>query len=179
MYKRTGHRVLLNKMGDLVVRPSYVETAIRGVPGGTGVLFLGLLLPMLLPVAAACAGRRHACAPNSTHCRCAHPLLCLRCPPCPCCPACRCLSEGSPPDPVPEGADGGGGGAVWEKVCERRQGRRAQHGAAEGCVCVRAGRQAVGAAASGVWVCRVCPAAAFVWDCEANVPTKPSPLPLL
>ena len=34
LYKRTGHRVLLNKMGDLVVRPSYVETAIRGVPGG-------------------------------------------------------------------------------------------------------------------------------------------------
>jgi hypothetical protein len=38
LYKRTGHRVLLNKMGDLVVRPSYVETAIRGVPGGAGVL---------------------------------------------------------------------------------------------------------------------------------------------
>ncbi len=34
LYKRDGHRVLINKLGDLVVRPSYVETAIRKVPGG-------------------------------------------------------------------------------------------------------------------------------------------------
>ena len=34
LYKRPGHRVLVNKLGDLVVRPNYVETAIRGVPGG-------------------------------------------------------------------------------------------------------------------------------------------------
>ncbi|KAI3433461.1 hypothetical protein D9Q98_003274 [Chlorella vulgaris] len=33
LYKRGGHRVLINKLGDLVVRPSYVETAIRKVPG--------------------------------------------------------------------------------------------------------------------------------------------------
>jgi hypothetical protein len=37
LYKRAGHRVLVNKLGDLVVRPSYVETAIRGVPGGASV----------------------------------------------------------------------------------------------------------------------------------------------
>jgi hypothetical protein len=37
LYKRPGHRVLVNKLGDLVVRPSYVETAIRGVPGGASV----------------------------------------------------------------------------------------------------------------------------------------------
>eukprot|EP00887_Chlorella_sp_A99_P005583 scaffold1.g5583.t1 len=29
LYKRPGHRVLVNKLGDLVVRPSYVETFIR------------------------------------------------------------------------------------------------------------------------------------------------------
>ena len=34
LYKRAGLRVLVNRLGDLVVRPSYAETAIRRVPGG-------------------------------------------------------------------------------------------------------------------------------------------------
>lgn len=34
LYKRAGQRVLVNRLGDLVVRPSYAETAIRRVPGG-------------------------------------------------------------------------------------------------------------------------------------------------
>ena len=32
MYKRGGHRVLINKLGDLIVRPSAMETSIRLVP---------------------------------------------------------------------------------------------------------------------------------------------------
>ncbi|PSC73217.1 DEAD-box ATP-dependent RNA helicase 50 isoform A [Micractinium conductrix] len=34
MYSRTGHKVLLNKLGDIIVRPNYVETAFRWAPGG-------------------------------------------------------------------------------------------------------------------------------------------------
>lgn len=32
MYKRGGHRVLINKLGDLIVRPSALESSIRLVP---------------------------------------------------------------------------------------------------------------------------------------------------
>lgn len=32
MYKRGGHRVLINKLGDLIVRPSAMESSIRLVP---------------------------------------------------------------------------------------------------------------------------------------------------
>lgn len=35
LYKHVGHRVLLNKFGDLVVRPSFVEYSIRRSPGGS------------------------------------------------------------------------------------------------------------------------------------------------
>ena len=34
LYKRGGPRVLVNRLGALVVRPSYAETVIRRVPGG-------------------------------------------------------------------------------------------------------------------------------------------------
>ncbi|GAB4817725.1 hypothetical protein N2152v2_004771 [Parachlorella kessleri] len=38
LYKRAGHRVLINRRGDMVVRPSFVEASIRqGVPGGGSV----------------------------------------------------------------------------------------------------------------------------------------------
>ena len=34
LYKRPGLRVLINQLGDMVVRPNYVESVIRRVPGG-------------------------------------------------------------------------------------------------------------------------------------------------
>ena len=34
LYKRAGHRVLINRLGDLIVRPSYFEVALRQAPGG-------------------------------------------------------------------------------------------------------------------------------------------------
>ena len=33
LYKRPGHRVLINASGDLIVRPSYVEASVRQRPG--------------------------------------------------------------------------------------------------------------------------------------------------
>ena len=33
LYKRPGHRVLINAAGDLIVRPSYVESSVRQRPG--------------------------------------------------------------------------------------------------------------------------------------------------
>ncbi|GAB4817731.1 hypothetical protein N2152v2_004777 [Parachlorella kessleri] len=33
LYKRAGHRVLINRRGDMLVRPSFVESSIRNVPG--------------------------------------------------------------------------------------------------------------------------------------------------
>ena len=35
MYKRPGHRVIINSRGDLIVRPSYAEASVQRVPGGT------------------------------------------------------------------------------------------------------------------------------------------------
>jgi len=35
LFKHVGHRVLLNRRGDLVVRPSFVEYSIRRTPGGS------------------------------------------------------------------------------------------------------------------------------------------------
>ena len=35
LFKHVGHRVLLNRRGDLVVRPSFVEYSIRRSPGGS------------------------------------------------------------------------------------------------------------------------------------------------
>lgn len=35
LYKHVGKRVLINARGDLIVRPSYVEYALRRTPGGS------------------------------------------------------------------------------------------------------------------------------------------------
>ena len=35
LYKHVGNRVLVNVRGDLIVRPSYVEYALRRTPGGS------------------------------------------------------------------------------------------------------------------------------------------------
>ena len=37
MYKRPGHRVIINTDGDLIVRPMFVEASIQRVPGGSAV----------------------------------------------------------------------------------------------------------------------------------------------
>ena len=34
LYKRGGPRVLINRLGDMVCRPTYAESAIRTIPGG-------------------------------------------------------------------------------------------------------------------------------------------------
>lgn len=34
MYKRPGHRVIINSRGDLIVRPSYAEASVQRTPGG-------------------------------------------------------------------------------------------------------------------------------------------------
>ena len=47
MYKRPGHRVIINATGDLIVRPSYVESSVRQRPGEQ--LTVTLALPLTLP----------------------------------------------------------------------------------------------------------------------------------
>ena len=37
MYKRPGHRVIINTDGDLIVRPMFIEASIQRVPGGSSV----------------------------------------------------------------------------------------------------------------------------------------------
>ncbi|KAL4431080.1 hypothetical protein ABPG75_006336 [Micractinium tetrahymenae] len=37
LYKRAGHRVLINSLGDLVVRPTHAETVIRTLPGANSI----------------------------------------------------------------------------------------------------------------------------------------------
>ena len=37
MYKRPGHRVIINGNGDLIVRPMFVEASIQRRPGGSSV----------------------------------------------------------------------------------------------------------------------------------------------
>jgi hypothetical protein len=37
MYKRPGHRVIINTDGDLIVRPMFIEASIQRVPGGSAV----------------------------------------------------------------------------------------------------------------------------------------------
>ena len=37
MYKRPGHRVIINADGDLIVRPMFVEASIQRRPGGSAV----------------------------------------------------------------------------------------------------------------------------------------------
>jgi hypothetical protein len=34
LYKRAGHRVVINHNGDMLVRPSFIETSILKAPGG-------------------------------------------------------------------------------------------------------------------------------------------------
>lgn len=34
LYKRAGHRVIINARGDLIVRPSFAEANVQRVPGG-------------------------------------------------------------------------------------------------------------------------------------------------
>ena len=34
LYKRAGHRVLINARGDLIVRPSFAEASVQRIPGG-------------------------------------------------------------------------------------------------------------------------------------------------
>ena len=34
LYKRTGHSVIINHDGDMLVRPSFIETSIHKAPGG-------------------------------------------------------------------------------------------------------------------------------------------------
>ncbi|KAK9818417.1 hypothetical protein WJX72_012370 [[Myrmecia] bisecta] len=37
LYKRPGHRVIINQRGDLIVRPTLVEHSVRRVPGGSSI----------------------------------------------------------------------------------------------------------------------------------------------
>ena len=48
MYKRPGHRVIINSRGDLIVRPSYAEASVQRVPGGAALLCSALLCSALL-----------------------------------------------------------------------------------------------------------------------------------
>lgn len=34
LYKRSGHRVIINTRGDLIVRPSFAEANVQRIPGG-------------------------------------------------------------------------------------------------------------------------------------------------
>ena len=34
MFKRPGHRVIINARGDLIVRPTYAEASVQRTPGG-------------------------------------------------------------------------------------------------------------------------------------------------
>ena len=34
LYKRSGHRVIINMRGDLIVRPSFAEANVQRIPGG-------------------------------------------------------------------------------------------------------------------------------------------------
>ena len=48
LFKRPGHRVIINSRGDLIVRPTYAEASVRRTPGGrlTG---LSWVLPVDMP----------------------------------------------------------------------------------------------------------------------------------
>ena len=37
MYKRPGHRVIINADGDLIVRPTFIEASVQRRPGGASV----------------------------------------------------------------------------------------------------------------------------------------------
>ncbi|KAK9837540.1 hypothetical protein WJX84_004530 [Apatococcus fuscideae] len=52
MYKRPGHRAIINSRGDLIVRPSYAEASVQRVPGGIGVShhYLGSYQQSLLAI---------------------------------------------------------------------------------------------------------------------------------
>ena len=39
LYKQGGHRIVINKMGDLVVRPSPLEASLRQIPAGDAASF--------------------------------------------------------------------------------------------------------------------------------------------
>lgn len=41
LYKRAGHRVVINKMGDMIVRPSFIEITMRN---GSASLSISLML---------------------------------------------------------------------------------------------------------------------------------------
>ena len=49
LFKRPGHRVIINARGDLIVRPTYAEASVQRTPGGeaswllVGSLWLWLL----------------------------------------------------------------------------------------------------------------------------------------
>ncbi len=38
LYKRAGPRVIINKRGDLIVRPSYAEASVQRIPGGESIM---------------------------------------------------------------------------------------------------------------------------------------------
>lgn len=37
LYKRPGHRVIINSDGDLIVRPTFIEASVQRRPGGSSV----------------------------------------------------------------------------------------------------------------------------------------------
>lgn len=49
MYKRGGHRVIINMRGDLAVRPLFIEASLQQVPGGKPPVSLVLMLCISLP----------------------------------------------------------------------------------------------------------------------------------
>ena len=50
LYKRAGPRVIINRRGDLIVRPSYAEANVQRIPGGKPACHCcSALLPSSLP----------------------------------------------------------------------------------------------------------------------------------
>lgn len=63
LYKRVGHRVLINSRGDLIVRPDYIEKYVHQMPGGAEmvVVFWGVGWSFLM------GGDPEACCHQSWH----------------------------------------------------------------------------------------------------------------
>ena len=43
LYKRAGHRVVINKMGDMIVRPSFIEITMRNGSASRSISLMHLL----------------------------------------------------------------------------------------------------------------------------------------
>lgn len=65
LYKRSGHRVIINTRGDLIVRPTYAEANVQRVPGGETFISSSVLIATHVRIRA----RVLSCRGHLLHCK--------------------------------------------------------------------------------------------------------------